>query len=116
MSEQAPTQNTADYLAQHPNAIVDPAKAGFVAYATKEHEEKIPELKKEAMSWAEQAASNVSSYSDGSEVKVWNEKIKKSVNPAEEAERITEEAIKTRNAADKRAQIVGETYDKIKNL
>jgi len=38
MSEQVLTQSNEVYLAQHPDAIVDPHKAEFVGYAGKEQE------------------------------------------------------------------------------
>ncbi len=41
MSEQEPmSQQSVDYLQEHPNAVVDPVKAELMAYASKNQEQK----------------------------------------------------------------------------
>lgn len=53
MSEQAPApqpeQQPDSYLAEHPNAIVDPVKAEVMAYASKNQEEEVVRARQEAL-------------------------------------------------------------------
>lgn len=99
-------QKTAEYLQEYPDAVVDPIKAELMAYASKQQEERAATYKKRSMTYAEDAAKSMGPFSDDEEIAQHTEKANQAAEVAQLA----------RERADRQAQVVGDTYDKIKNI
>jgi hypothetical protein len=104
MSEQEPMpQQPVDYLQKHPNAVVDPAKAEAMAYASKGQEEAVVAARGLAL----EAASNIG-----------NDRFRDAENrgPGHAATHQAERAQAARTEADNQSAQAAEIYDKVKGL
>jgi len=102
MSEQAP-QQPVEYLQQHPDAVVDPAKAEIMAYASRGQEEAVVAARGLAL----EAASNIgnNSFRDSDN--------RGAHHAATHQAGLAEQA---RVEADKQAMQAGDIYDQVKGL
>lgn len=116
------------YLKDYPNAIVDRDKAEHMAYASKENEERASDFRKDAIASAEKAAAVLNDavitrgndrpgYSEASIDSNLDSNTKEQFDLYARSARVAADAAKwARVKADAQADVVGDIYDKVKNL
>lgn len=109
MSEQF-TQRIESYLEHHPDAVVDPAKAEVMAYASKLEEERVSDLGNKTIEYALAAATKV--HPHGRRMTTLGE-IKDTEKKVTEYEEKTKSS---RVKADEQASSAGDLYDRISSL
>lgn len=110
MSEQAPTQSNEEYLAHHPDAITDPAKAEYMAHVSKTQEEMVVELGHDALQHTILAESPEQGFLDDYMIGGGSQKMRRISQEAMEG------AISARERADQQAAEAGQQYDFIQAL
>ena len=103
MSEEAPQQQTNEYIEQHPGAIVDPVKAEIMASASKIKEEEVVEARTAALDAASNIGNRDYHLSDG-------------YTALEKANFEVSKARNARRVADGQSQAAADIYDTVKKL
>ena len=103
MSEEAPQQQTNEYIEKHPDAIVDPKKAEIMAYASKSAEEHVTSFRSRALDAASNIGNRDYHLSDG-------------YTALEKANFEVSKARNARRVADGQSQAAADIYDTVKKL
>lgn len=112
MSEQAPqpqfkSPEAETYIQEHPQAILDPAKAEWMAHASKREEEDVVKFGNQAINFA--LSAETSTHPNGRAMQVRGE-----IRDAQENSTYFEEKAKnSRVQADLKATSIGELYDRV---
>lgn len=106
-----PEPASPDDAVNHPELVMDRDKAEYMAHASKAAEEKVVEYKKVATSAAAKAAEHM-----GSGDRTENDRGKIDSLARSDIAIYTDQAQKNRALADRQAGLVGDTYDKVKEI